>query len=145
MYFRRIYHVPTSASPPTTICRFFHQVSSSPTIEHFHIAFTEKSENTFTILSQHFHHTFLTLSPHPTLARTAQYPHGTFKPLPWSSMVDIRSDMPNTLGLFVSTFALLIGFKTPSREIGSRMRFQNQILYWNAHTVLSNVKYYGKN
>ena len=58
-------------------------------------------------------------------------------------MVDIRSDMPNTLGLFVSTFALLIGFKTPSREIG-RMRFQNKILYWNAHTVLSNVKYCGK-
>ena len=56
-------------------------------------------------------------------------------------MVDIRSDMPSTLGLFVSTFALLIGFKTPSREIGRRMRFQNQILYGNAHRVLSNVKY----
>ena len=45
-------------------------------------------------------------------------------------MVDIRSDMPSTLNLFVSTFAVLIGFKTPSREIGSRMRFQNQILYF---------------
>ena len=60
-------------------------------------------------------------------------------------MVDIRSDMPNTLGLFVSTLAVLIGFKTLSREIGSRMRFQKQILYSNAHRVLSNDKYRGKN
>ena len=34
---------PPSASPPTTNCRLFHQVSSFPTIERFHIAFTELS------------------------------------------------------------------------------------------------------
>ena len=142
VYFRRIYQVQTYLVLFSTHPTYF--LFSSFPLRPIHCF------SVFTPLSLTPHHQLSSFPPSFFFSNNLTFSycfHWTFAKISKSpnSMVDIRSDMPSKLGLFVSTFAVLIGFKTPSREIGSRMRFQNQILYSNAHRDLSNDKYRGKN